>query len=442
MKNIKSTLEKLQKENSRPFFLWKLHFSEVFKEKGGFDVVIANPPYVNVEKIDISIKKCINYFKTAYQKYDLYILFYEKSISLLKQNGILTFISSNKFLSQGYGFLLRQFFLNFKINIIINFNFNIFETATVRTCIFQLSKRQFINNIIKIIDVNNMSDKHKFLEEKYNYIAQNIFQNTEENNFRINLTTEKITLLGKIANNCLRVDNICSVNYGLRPSSEKLNRKKDYFIKDSDPKGLYKKYFEGKDMGYWRINKFSYLDYRPDVMYNPMFVELFQNNKLVGLRTLSDITKLRFIYDENGLLCNDSVVILSPWHLFNDVNYSTIKRNITQEKIDNSKKYSIKYLQAILNSRLTKFYVNELLYDGTHFYPDHMKQLPIKIAAAKQQKPFIEIVDKILAITDSGDYLENPAKQAKVKEYENQIDQLVYKLYELTPEEIKIVEEK
>ena len=56
------------------------------------------------------------------------------------------------------------------------------------------------------------------------------------------------------------------------------------------------------------------------------------------------------------------------------------------------------------------------------------------------RNPFIKIVDKILAITGSGDYLENPAKQAKVKEYEKQIDQMVYQLYDLTPEEIKIVE--
>jgi hypothetical protein len=329
--------------------------------------------------------------------------------------------------------------LNFKIDTIINFNFNVFETAIVRTCIFQLSKKQPTNNTIKIIDVSNANDKYKFLEEKYSYIAQNIFKNTEENNFRINLTTDKIALLGKIANNCLRVDSICSVNYGLRPSSEKLNHKKDYFIKNNNPKGLYKKYFEGKDMGYWRINKFSYLDYRPDVMYNPMFIELFKNKKLVGLRTLSDIGKLRFIYDDDGLLCNDSVVVLTLWHLFSDVKYSTIRRNITKEKISNSKNYSNGYLQAILNSRLIKFYVNELLYDGTHFYPDHMKQLPIKIATVKQQKPFVEIVDKILAITKSDDYLENAEKQAKVRDYETQIDPMVYRLYGLTPEEIKVI---
>ena len=59
-----------------------------------------------------------------------------------------------------------------------------------------------------------------------------------------------------------------------------------------------------------------------------------------------------------------------------------------------------------------------------------------------QPPPFIELVDRILAITKDEDYLSNPAKQAKVKEYERQIDQMVYELYGLTPEEIEIVEGK
>jgi len=441
LENIEKQLREFTSKNkTKPFFAWKLYFAEVF-EKGGFDIVIANPPYVNVEKIDPSIKKTIHKFKTAYQKYDLYILFYEKAISLLKNGGCLMLISSNKFLSQGYGFLLRQYLLNFSIKTIINFDYNVFESAVVRTCIFQLVKKEPAkNNKIRIIDINEARDKHKFLKEDYTFIEQNIFEKTEENNFRINLTNEKIKILNKIKEHCLRVENICSVNYGLRPSSEKINRKKDYFIKNNNPEGKYKKYFEGKDMGYWRVKQFYYIDYRPDVMYNPMFIELFEKEKLVGLRTLSDIEKLRFIYDEQGLFCNDSVVILTLWHLFDGVDYSTIKRNITNEKINTSKKYSIKYLQAILNSKLIKFYVNELLYDGTHFYPDHMKSLPIKILDEKQQKPFIDLVDKILAITKDDDYLENPTKQTKVRDYEKQIDKLVYKLYGLTDEEIKIIE--
>jgi hypothetical protein len=432
-------LKELKRSNTKLFFLWKLNFADVF-EKGGFDVVIANPPYVNVEKIDDVIKKSIHNFKTAYQKYDLYVLFYEKSISLLRDKGVLMFISSNKFLSQGYGFLLRQYLLKFEINTIINFNFNVFESAVVRTCIFQLTKKEPKNNEVRIIDVNNINDKYKFSEENYNYIDQDVFEKTEENNFRINLTGDKIKLLDKIKNDCLRIEDACSVNYGLRPSSEKIDRRKEYFIKTSNPTGSYKKYFEGKDMGYWRIKKSYFIDYRPDVMYNPMFIELFEGEKLVGLRTLSDIGKLRFIYDDEGLFCNDSVVILTPWYLFKDIDYPTIQRNITEEKINISQKYSIKYLQAILNSKIIKFYVNELLYDGTHFYPDHMKSLPIRISGEKEQKPLIDLVDKILIITKSDDYLEDLIKQAKVRDIERQINELVYKLYDLTPREIKIIE--
>ena len=68
--------------------------------------------------------------------------------------------------------------------------------------------------------------------------------------------------------------------------------------------------------------------------------------------------------------------------------------------------------------------------------------MPINNLSKEDQKPFIEIVDKILEITKDEDYSKNKEKQAKVKAYERKIDKMVYKLCKLTPEEIKIVEEK
>jgi len=412
----------------------------MFGINDGFDIVIANPPYVNVEKIDKSIKKNIKIFKTAYQKYDLYVLFYEKGIDLLKEKGILTFISSNKFLSQGYGLLLRKLFLKYQINQIINFNYDIFESAVVRTCIFQLIKKNANKNKIKVIEINCHDDAYKFSDRMYDHLSQEVFKSTDENNFRINLTNEKIKILGKIKQKFLQVYDICSVNYGLRPVSLIKGQDKYFFIKKENPRDKYKKYFEGKNMGNWMVKESSFIDYQSKIMYNPMFPELFENEKLAGLCTLSDIEKLRFVYDNTGIYCNHSVVILTLWHKLEEINYSTIKRTITKDKIKTSKNFSYKYLQAILNSRIIKFYVKELLYDGTHFYPNHIKQLPIKNISSKNQKPFIEIVDKILSITKSSDYLENSDKQAKVHEYERQINQMVYKLYGLTDDEIETVE--
>lgn len=75
-----------------------------------------------------------------------------------------------------------------------------------------------------------------------------------------------------------------------------------------------------------------------------------------------------------------------------------------------------------------------------YFYPDDFRKLPIPEISCRDQKPLIDLVDKSLSITKDTDYPANPSKQEVVKEYKKQIDQLVYKLYGLTDEEIKIVE--
>ncbi len=194
----------------------------MFGVKNGFDIVIGNPPYVNVEKIDKTIKDKIDLFSTAYQKFDLYVLFYERGIKLLRNEGNIVFITSNKFLSQGYGLPLRQLLLTKQINRLINFNYDIFDAATVRTCILSLVNKYDEDSYILVIDVNEKKDKYRFEKRLYSKIDQSLFNDTEENNFRISLTTEKTAVLSKIKSGCLSVEDICSVNYGLRPSSEKL----------------------------------------------------------------------------------------------------------------------------------------------------------------------------------------------------------------------------
>jgi len=106
---------------------------------------------------------------------------------------------------------------------------------------------------------------------------------------------------------------------------------------------------------------------------------------------------------------------------------------------------NLKYIQAIANSFLFDWYTKRSVYrlgeKGVYLSGYFMEQLPIPKISTSDQQAFINLVDKILTITKEKDYLEKPEKQAKVKEYENQIDELVYKLYGLTEEEIKIVEQ-
>ena len=115
-------LEEFKRSNTKPFFLWKLNFADVFKEKGGFDVVIANPPYVRQEEITQykeSLKGSYNVFSS---RADLYTYFYEKGLGLLNNSGTLTFISSNKFMRAKYGDKLRNYIQqNFRLLEIIDF---------------------------------------------------------------------------------------------------------------------------------------------------------------------------------------------------------------------------------------------------------------------------------------------------------------------------------
>jgi hypothetical protein len=157
-------------------------------------------------------------------------------------------------------------------------------------------------------------------------------------------------------------------------------------------------------------------------MYNPMFENLFTTEKLVGLRTLSDISKLRFIHDKNEFYCNDSVVVLTLWHLFKNESNQTIKRNISTRKIENSKHFLYQYVQAILNSSVIKYYFNELMYDGTHFYPNHMKVLPLKKTEPQNQK--------VCSIISKYNYLLELSHHRLLFDFFNQLsDSVIYELY-------------
>jgi len=96
---------------SLDFFQWHLHFNDVFQQKGGFDVVIGNPPYVRQEKLSEQFKNSLKIeFPDLFNgRADIYTYFYGHALNLLKVNGKISFISSNKWLKAGYGLNLRRY---------------------------------------------------------------------------------------------------------------------------------------------------------------------------------------------------------------------------------------------------------------------------------------------------------------------------------------------
>jgi hypothetical protein len=434
--------------NGHKDFDFEVYFSEVFHEKKGFDVVIANPPYLSSKNIDENLKPIYEksfYSPTAH--YDIYIIFIERALQLLRRGNCLCFITSNKYFSQKYGSKIREILLKNQILRIVNFNFKIFE-ATVDTAITIVRNSESKSgHKVKVLDLHeaDLGNKDRlslenilFDKSRYQIIEQKFFEELPDSNFRLDVHKEDFDLRNKIHGNTLPLEEVCFVIYGAVLHNADKKVKKDKFIFQERSDGL-KPYIEGKFISRWRINKINYLKYTPTVHREPRYPELFENPKLIGKRIIGR-EGLSFIYDQNKLYTDNTVYLVIPYHYLPKDKYSQLKSVINHDRIESSKEYSLLFLLSVINSHLFKWLFQKFFSFGLDIYPAHIKKLPIKVVEKNQQRPFIDFVDKILAITKDGDYLENPAKQAKVRDYEKQIDQLVYKLYGLTPEEVKVIE--
>ena len=159
-------------------FEWAIEFPELLDENGiflGFDCVIGNPPYIQLQTMHEQADYLQNMeYETFARTGDIYCLFYELGYNLLKPNGILTFITSNKWMKAGYGKNLRDFFVR-KTNplLLIDFaNIKIFDSATVDVNILEFSKQ---NNTYKTVSylaepdcLKNLSD---FVNRASNYCS-------------------------------------------------------------------------------------------------------------------------------------------------------------------------------------------------------------------------------------------------------------------------------
>ncbi len=141
-------------------FIWENEFPEIFAN-GGFDVIIGNPPYVHLEKIkETSVALKDAKYETYHSQGDIYCVFVEKGIDILKQNGLISYIMPNKWLQAGYGRPLREYFLKYKMLELIDFgDIQIFEGATTYPCIFISQKAEPQEEIsISVLKESNSID--------------------------------------------------------------------------------------------------------------------------------------------------------------------------------------------------------------------------------------------------------------------------------------------
>lgn len=239
-------------------FNWESQFPTVF-EKGGFDVVIGNPPYVRQELLGQQQK---DFFSVKYKNVyngiaDLYVYFYDLSISILKENGLLGFITPNKWMERKYGFELRSYLINLDILQIINFGeLRIFEDASTEPEITILknsstNKAKIEYKMIKSLDEAKQSP-YLLIEYDKSKLDSSIWRFNDDKSFDI---LEKF----KTSNVTLKEYTKKGIFYGIKTGLNEAfiineERRNEIVNADINASEIIKKMVEGDDFSRWSLN--------------------------------------------------------------------------------------------------------------------------------------------------------------------------------------------
>lgn len=418
---INKLSEKVRNKVSDPIyedaFEWRFEFPEVLDDQGnfiGFDVVIGNPPYVYRNYNFDNQKK---YYKEQYHSYegnfDLYKFFLEKVNSLINEGGLSTLIVPNTFLSANTYLKSRTYLIrHFNFIELFDLGLDVFEGVTVENIIFQGRKEENPINEDVLIKIDRRKEKSiRNPLKQYSLSLSDIFR--EEQNFNIYFEKNTKNLIDKIRQKTVPLDSLAYCTVGINTGYIK-----DQLTAKSRIDNSYHKMLNGKDIGYYS------LEWKGEwIKYDKEFVNSFGDKG----RTLPP----KYIFEDEKILVQRTrrglkrklVCTLDSEKYYNLNRISNI--------VLKDKSQSIRYLLALLNSALLDFYFNNV-FNEYEVKPIHLNQLPIKVNS-KNEKRLAQIVDKILS-TKKED------SDKDTSEYETEIDLLVYELYGLTEDEIKIVE--
>ncbi len=331
--------------------------------KGGFDVVIGNPPYVLCQPSNMG-ESTLNYYKNfevASYKIDLFHLFFEKSINIIKPKGMLGFITPNTYLSNKYTQKLRNFILNKTyINEIVNYNETVFIDAGVDVATLILTKENKKNETINIYDFEK--EELKLVSSK----SQNQWNEDNEQVFNLkNNFSFKFT-------DCVNFEEIGDTYFGIQAFDRKSS------ISDLKINDNYLPIIDGAD-----ILKFQ------NSTSNKYFNFISENIKSGG---------------DWNIYLKERIVISQIGH-YPKVGYcdgKILTSNTIYNLFIKDFNYELKYIFAILNSTLIKKFWMSKYSDNKDLFPKikgyQLKQLPIKVASKEDQQPFIEKAELMLSL--------------------------------------------
>ncbi|EPS8270677.1 class I SAM-dependent DNA methyltransferase [Campylobacter coli] len=476
--NLKKEYDNIFNLESNHPFEWRFEFPEILDDDGnfkGFDLIIGNPPYIRQEELKELKPHLAKNYKVYKGTSDIYTYFYELGFNVLKDNGVLSYITSNKYTRAGYGEALREFLLkNVKVLEYTDLNgIKVFDSATVDTSILCFEKSKSKDNKFKYLALSNEILKtcaydiglyKDFAEFSQNSLSKESFTFSDENTSALKAKIERIgTPLKEWQGLNIYRGILTGYNEAFIITTEKRNEIlancKDEAEKERTAK-LIRKMLRGRDIkryryewaGLWVIN--AHNGYKN------------QNGEKVEAINIENYPSLKKHFDEfYPQLEKRADKGLTPYNLRNcayieefereKIVYSEIVRK-PQFYLDTKLNFyaeatsfiltgeNLKYLIAFLNNDFVAFIFKtfyaggNLGENGFRYKKAFLEKLPIPKINSKNQKladELINLVDEILKAKEQD-------KNANTQELENKINSLVYKLYNLTEEEIKIIEGK
>jgi len=427
-KKLEETIKKIREELDgeagnviyNNAFEWRFEFPEALDDEGnfiGFDVVIGNPPYIGIEDIVWDLRRFYeSIYKSAVGRFDLYSLFIEKANQIKLSKGAFTFIVPGKFLNNKQFATTRRIVCENGGVTVVKIDDKVFEDAQVDSVIVE--NYHAINAKYKTLKIT-MQELQPLSETDVLSILQD-----KEIIFRLEINAKFDNLISKIESNTMKVKEIAEVKDGIVAGGIK----DLLFIDKKFDNDSHKLYF-GKNLSRFHLGDTAvWVNYKPEEMMKKEIER--QGDKRTGLwmRDKKIFERAKIIYRKVGKE-------LIATYANNGIYYEqTIHScHITDKKI------KTKFVLGLFNSTLFKFYYRKTNSQGGDIFPQvrisSVENLPIKLADSKTQEKIEILVDNILSAKKK-----NP--EADTSAIETEIDKLVYQLYGLTEEEIKIVEGK
>ena len=399
-------------------FEWRFEFPEVLNDNGdfvGFNVLIGNPPYIGIEDITWDYRRFYEtIYKTATGRFDLYSLFIEKALQIKQPTGVFTYIIPGKFLNNKQFVTARKIVCDNHGVTVVKIDEKVFDDAQVDSVIvenYPATKAKYKAFKITMQELKSLSetDVSSILNDK-------------EIIYRLEINAQLDNLITKIEANTLKVKKIADVKDGIVAGTIKdllyIDKKKD--------KDCHKLYF-GKHLFKYSITDTAvWVNYKPEEMMKEEVKR--KNGKRAGLWMRDE----KIFRREKILSRFVAKEIIATYD--NDKRYYEHTLHSTHIT---DKRFKTKFVLGLFNSTLFKFYYRKTNSQGGDIFPQvrisSVKNLPVKLAECKTQGKIEALVDQILTkkLQDNS---------ADTTDLENKIDTLVYRLYDLTEEEIKIIE--